>query len=99
MKIAFVIYRDILEERVSLVLENAGVDFYTEWENVKGKGHNTIAHLGTRTFPGYNSVRMIAFEDEDQLECLIDLIIQLNSSIPMKDDYVRLFQVPLERII
>ncbi|MGE5683111.1 MAG: PG0541 family transporter-associated protein [Bacillota bacterium] len=99
MKIAFVIYRDILEERVSLVLENAGVDFYTEWENVKGKGHNTIAHLGTRTFPGYNSVRMIAFEDEDQLECLIDMIIQLNSSIPMKDDYVRLFQVPLERII
>lgn len=99
MKIAYVIYRDVLEDRISSLLERAGVDFFTEWENVKGKGHDTLPHLGTRTFPGYNSVRMIAFEDEDRLECLIDLIIQLNSTIPVKDDYVRLFQIPLERII
>lgn len=99
MKIAFIIYRDVLEDRVSKMLENSGIDFFTEWENVKGKGHETIPHLGTRTFPGFNTVRMIAFEDESQLECVIDGIIQLNGAIKMKDDYIRLFQIPLERII
>ncbi|MGE5498021.1 MAG: PG0541 family transporter-associated protein [Syntrophothermus sp.] len=99
MKIAFVIYRDVLEDRISDLLENAGVDFYTEWENVKGKGHETMPHLGTRTFPGYNFVRMIAFENEDQLECIVDNVVRMNATIQNKDDYVRLFQVPLERII
>ncbi|MGE5438515.1 MAG: PG0541 family transporter-associated protein, partial [Bacteroidota bacterium] len=99
MKIAFVIYRDIYEDRVSTVLEKAGVDFYTEWENVKGKGHKTIPHLGTRAFPGYNNVRMIAFEDECQLEEVARLLREMNAGITMKDDLARMFQIPLEKVI
>lgn len=99
MKIAFVIYRDIYEDRVSLVLEKAGVDFYTEWENVKGKGHKTIPHLGTRAYPGYNNVRMIAFEDERQLEEVACLLKEMNAGIAMKDDLARMFQIPLEKMV
>ncbi|MGE5399173.1 MAG: PG0541 family transporter-associated protein [Ignavibacteriales bacterium] len=99
MKIAFIVYREVIEDRISAILEKAGVDFYTEWENVKGKGHSTMPHLGTRTYPGYNNVRMIAFEDERQLETVTDLIRQMNADITMKDDLARLFQMPLERIV
>ncbi|RJP62517.1 MAG: hypothetical protein C4539_17850 [Ignavibacteriales bacterium] len=99
MKMTFLVYRDILDDRVDSLLQKAGVDFYTEWENVKGKGHETTPHLGTRTFPGFNCVRMIAFENEEQLELVINLIKQLNSEIKNKDDYARLFQLPLERIL
>ncbi len=32
-------------------LNELEIDFYTQWEDVKGKGHNTDAHLGNRPFP------------------------------------------------
>jgi nitrogen regulatory protein PII len=99
MKIVFLVYREVHEERIEELLEQAGVDFYTEWENVKGKGHETIAHLGSRTFPGLNTVRMIAFENENQLDKVITLVKEFNSSVKMKDDFARLFQMPLERIL
>lgn len=99
MKLAFIAYRDVLDERVSRSLDEIGIDFYTEWEEVKGKGHKTDAHLGNRPFPGYNSVRMIAFQDEDLLEKLIVKIHELNSIVEREDDKIRLFQVPLERIV
>ncbi|MGE5352534.1 MAG: PG0541 family transporter-associated protein [Acidobacteriota bacterium] len=99
MKMAFIVYRDIYEDRISAVLEKACVDFYTEWENVKGKGHKTIPHLGTRAYPGYNCVRMIAFEDECQIDKVAELLKEMNAGIAMKDDLARMFQIPLEKII
>ena len=61
MKIVFVVYHDILEDRVTNLLNNLNIDYYTEWENVKGKGHSSDAHLGNRTFPGYNIELFILF--------------------------------------
>ncbi len=99
MKIVFLVYHDILDDRISNILDELKIDFFTEWENVKGKGHSTDAHLGSRTFPGYNSVRMIAFQEEKVLGKLTEKISSLNSEIVREDDRVRLFQIPLEKII
>jgi nitrogen regulatory protein PII len=99
MKLTFLAYREILDDRVSKALDELGIDYYTEWEEVKGKGHKTDAHLGNRPFPGYNNVRMIAFNDEDLLEKLIVKINELNTIVEKDDDKIRLFQVPLERIV
>jgi hypothetical protein len=68
-------------------------------EDVKGKGHQTDAHLGNRPFPGYNFVRMIAFVDEEVLSNLIEKITELNKIVERDDDKIRLFQVPLERVV
>ena len=81
------------------LLGKLGIDYYTRWEQVKGKGHGTDAHLGTRSFPGMNAVIMIAFEDESKLEKLITEIVEANKEITRPDDRVRLFQLPLERIV
>ena len=99
MKLTFIVYHDILDDRVSTSLKNLDIDYYTEWEDVKGKGHKSDAHLGNRPYPGYNIVRMIAFTEENKLVQLIEKIIELNKIVERDDDKIRLFQVPLERIV
>ncbi len=99
MKIAFLICNDVVSPRVMKLLDKAGIDYYTRWEHVKGKGHGTDAHLDTRSFPGTNAVMMIAFEQETILETLIREIDEANKEIPRPDDRIRLFQVPLERVV
>ena len=99
MKLTFLVYHDILDDRVSRALNELNIDYYTEWEDVKGKGHHTDAHLGNRPYPGYNFVRMIAFVDEVILSQLIEKIEDLNKLVERDDDKIRLFQVPLERVV
>jgi len=99
MKLTFLIYHDILDDRVTKALKELEIDFYTQWEDVKGKGHHTDAHLGNRPYPGYNIVRMIAFPEEELLEKLIGRINELNLIVERDDDKIRLFQVPLERVV
>jgi hypothetical protein len=99
MKIVFIIYHDVLDDRVTNLLQELSIDFYTEWENVKGKGHCTDPHLGTRTFPGFNNVRMIAVTEDETLDKLTSGITGLNEKIERPDDKIRLFQLPLERIL
>jgi hypothetical protein len=99
MKVAFVICNDVYAHRVMELLDRLGIDYYTRWEQVKGKGHGTDPHLGTRSFPGTNAVLMIAFEDESRLDKLILEIIEANRQITRPDDRIRLFQLPLDRIV
>jgi hypothetical protein len=99
MKIAFVICTEVFTPRVMELLRNSNIDYFTRWEQVKGKGHGTEAHLGTRSFPELNSVLMIAFQDAEALEVLVGGIRTLNETIQRSDDRVRLFQLPLERIV
>lgn len=99
MKIIFLVYHDILDDRISNTLTELDIDFYTKWEDVKGSGHKTDAHLGNRPFPGFNFVRMIAFPEEELLEKLINKISELNKLVEREDDKIRLFQIPLERMV
>jgi len=99
MKLIYLVYHDILDSRVEKALKKLNIDYYTLWEDVKGKGHNSDAHLGNRPFPGYNFVRMIAFENEELIEPLIVKVQELNSIVERDDDKIRVFQVPLERML
>ncbi|MGA9119554.1 MAG: PG0541 family transporter-associated protein [Bacteroidota bacterium] len=99
MKIAFVVHTDVYAPRVAEILQQAGIDYFTRWHQVEGKGHKTEPHLGTRSFPELNSVLMIAFEEDEKLETLVAKIGKANAEIVRIDDRIRLFQVPLERIV
>jgi nitrogen regulatory protein PII len=99
MKIVYVICNEVYEDRIMSILSKIGIDYYTCWEHVKGKGHETDPHLGTRSFPGMNAVLMIAMPDESLIKDLIKEIGEANNIILKPDDRIRLFQVPLERII
>ena len=99
MKLTFLVYHDILDDRIAKALTELNIDYYTTWEDVKGKGHLSDAHLGNRPFPGYNMVRMIVFTDEDVLANLIRKIKELNTIVERDDDKIRLFQVPCDAIV
>jgi hypothetical protein len=99
MKIAFVVCNEYCAADVMELLREAEIDYYTRWDNAKGKGHGTEPHLGSGSHGSTNTVLMIAFEDIEPLRRLIDLIGSLNGKITRPDDHVRLFQLPLERIV
>ncbi len=99
MKIVFTVCNDVYAPRLMDLLEKLEIDYYTRWDQVTGKGHGTEPHLGTRSFPGHNAVLMIAIREEDILERLIRGIEEVNAQILRADDKIRLFQVPLERIV
>jgi len=99
MKLAFIVHNEFQNPGVMEMLHKAGIDYYTRWEQVKGKGRGTEPHLGAGGFPSMNSVLMIAFPEERPLEALIREITAANQEIKRADDKIRLFQLPLERMV
>jgi hypothetical protein len=99
VKIAFVVHNEHYTARVMQLLSDAGIDYYTRWEHTKGKGHDTEPHLGSGSFGAMNAVLMIAFREEPPLAMLIDGITAANAEIKRADDKIRLFQIPLERMV
>lgn len=99
MKLAFVVHNEHFTKRVHDLLHSTGIDYFTRWDKAVGKGRGTEAHLGTGGFPVTNSVMMIGFEDESALAKLIDAIVAANAEIKRSDDKIRLFQVPLDRMV
>ena len=99
MKLAFVVHNELLAPQVLNLMRNAGIDYYTRWDQATGKGRGTEPHLGRGSFGSTNSVIMIAFQEEGPLEALIDQITACNREMKRADDRIRLFQVPLERVV
>ena len=99
MKMTFIVCNSYFNERVMKLLAANGIDYYTCWENTIGKGHGTEPHLGKGAFSSTNTVTMIAFEDEKPLEDLVRAIADANREITRAADRIRLFQLPLERIV
>ncbi|MFY9316097.1 MAG: PG0541 family transporter-associated protein [Burkholderiales bacterium] len=99
MKLAMVVFNSYFMDRVMAVLKENGIDYYTSWDGAKGKGHGTEPHLGAGAFASTNSVVMIAFQDEAPLAALISGIEAANGEIRRPSDRIRMFQMPLERIV
>jgi hypothetical protein len=99
MKITFVVHTEYVADRFMDLLRDAGIDYFSRWDKVIGKGHGTEPHLGKGGFPSTNSVVMIAFQDEAALEVLIGKISEANATIKRPSDRIRLFQLPLDRIV
>jgi len=99
MKLAFVMHNDLYTARVMQLLDAVGIDYYTRWDHATGKGHGTEPHLGRGTYSSTNAVMMIAFQEEAPLEALVQAITVANSEIKRASDKIRLFQLPLERMV
>lgn len=99
MKLTFIVHNAYQTERVMQLLAAAQIDYYTRWDHATGKGHGTEPHLGAGSFGSLNAVLMIAFEDEAPLAALIVAIEAANAAIVRPADRIRLFQLPLDRIV
>ena len=99
MKMALIVCNSFFNDRVMQILKANDIDYFTSWDNVKGKGHGTEPHLGSGAYPSTNSVTMVAFENDAPLDALILGIKAANQEIPRATDHIRLFQLPLDRIV
>lgn len=99
MKMTFIVCTEFHTDRVMQLLAENGIDYYTSWSRATGKGHGTEPHLGSGGFASTNAVIMIAFENEAPLEALIRAIVEANRGIQRPADRIRLFQMPLERVV
>lgn len=99
MKMTFVVHNEHYTKRVLDLLQSVGIDYFTRWDKAVGKGHGTEPHMGAGGAPATNCVMMIAFQDEAVLAKLIDAIVAANAAITRADDKIRLFQLPLERMV
>ena len=99
MKMTFIVCNSYEMNQVMTILKENDIDYFTSWDNAKGKGHGTEPHLGSGSYGSTNSVMMIAFEDDAPLDALISCIKAANQGIQRTADPIRLFQMPLERIV
>ena len=99
MKMALIVCNSYFIDRVMAILKANEIDYFTSWDNAKGKGHGTEPHLGAGAHGSTNSVMMIAFENTAPLEALIRGIDAANKEIRRAADHIRLFQLPLEKIV
>ena len=95
----FLVCNSYFMDRVMAILKDLGIDYFTSWDRAKGKGHGTDPHLGAGAFGSTNTVTMIAFEDKAPLDALVSALAVANRDIKRKSDHVRLFQLPLDRIV
>jgi len=99
MKFALLVCNSYFMDRLMKILKDNGIDYFTSWDKATGKGHGTEPHLGSGAYGSTNTVTMIAFEQEAPLTKLIGCIQAENKSIKRAADHIRLFQLPLDRIV
>ncbi len=72
MKAVMIIYNQALTEKVEYMLDRLGINGYTLWENVQGRGSVTgVPHLGTHVWPEINKSLLAIVEDQ-----LVDRLLE-----------------------
>ncbi len=99
MKMAFIVHNEYFTPKVMELLQEVGVDYYTRWDQAQGKGHGTEPNVGRGGFASTNVVLMIGFPADAPLASLIGKITAANEEITRPSDKIRVFQLPLERIV
>jgi nitrogen regulatory protein PII len=83
VKMAMISYNNAINSEVMEVLEKCGIDSYTKWTQVQGKGKTSGPHFGNEVWPGGNSVIFTAIEtkeSEELLECVKGLRMKLGKA-------------------
>lgn len=95
MKLLMLAYNEALDDVVMEVLSDAGVDTYTKWTKVLGKGEGSGPHLGTHVWPKHNNVLAICVETE-VAEVLMEEIRTLRREF--HHEGIKAFLLPVEQM-
>jgi nitrogen regulatory protein PII len=79
MKAIMIIYNQAHTEKVEYMLEKLGINGYSLWENVQGKGSRTgVPHLGTHAWPEINK-SVLTVVDDDLVDTVLDKVKRIDS--------------------
>jgi len=79
MKSIMIIYNQAHSEKVEYLLDKLGINGYSLWENVQGRGTSTgVPHLGTHAWPEINKC-VIAVVEDDIVDTVLDKVKRIDA--------------------
>ncbi len=95
MKMVIIVYNGALDREVGEITSSAGVEGYTKWVEVYGRGRTSDPHLGTHVWPQVNYLMLIGAGDE-QAKQLLDGVRELRKRLGKEG--VKAFLLPCEDV-
>lgn len=80
MKLVLIAYNEAIDQEVQGVLSELGLEGFTKWTKVYGKGRSSGPHLGTHVWPKVNNVLAVVTENE-KAESLLAAIRDLRARL------------------
>ena len=80
MKMVMIVFNAAIDEEIAEGLQDIGIDAYTKWPKVLGKGATSDPHLDSHIWPGVNSSIFLAVED-DRVPAVLDKVRELEASV------------------
>jgi nitrogen regulatory protein PII len=87
MKAIMIFYNQAHTEKVEYMLEKLGINGYSLWENVQGRGtNNGPPHLGTHAWPEINKSILTIVDDEmvDKVLSVVKKIDAINEEVGIR---------------
>ena len=97
MKMVLISYYVGIEEELNEALSSLGIEGFTKWERVLGRGKTSGPHLGTHIWPKTNALLSIALEDT-QASLLMQKVQGLKAT-PLGREGIKAFLWPIEKIV
>lgn len=80
MKAVLIVHNAAIDAEVNEALESSGIDCYTKFTNVLGKGQLSEPHLNTDVWPGVNHGTLVVTEQTKALE-LMETVRQMREQL------------------
>lgn len=96
MKFIFIMYNSALEEEVTEMLSEAGLENHTKWTHVLGKGTSGGPRLDSHIWPGFNNVVAVAAQDL-QSQTLISKLQRFKESL--NEGGIKAMVLPLDTLV
>ena len=82
MQAVFIVYNQVVTDRVLETLRRLQLKGYTQWEQVKGVGgQHGEPHLGSHTWPAINHALLVICED-DAAQRLLQALKEIDEASP-----------------
>ena len=95
MKMILIVYNEAIDEEVMSSLETCGIESFTKWQKVLGKGKLSEPHLGSSVWPGVNNVCMVVI-DENKVPALLVQVRNLRKTLGKEG--IKAFVLPIETL-
>lgn len=96
MKLVIIAYNEALDEEILEALTASGLENFTRWKKVEGKGTKSGYHLGNHIWPGFVNVLMVGCNDENAT-ALVEEIKKLKTKFAHEG--VKAFVLPIDEAI
>jgi len=95
MKLVMIAYNEAIDEAMAELLTTVGLQNYTKWTKVLGRGSSSGPHLDTHVWPKANNVLAVAVQD-DHVGPLLDGVRAHRQSLGTEG--VKAFVLPVEAV-